>query len=133
MAHAKPNLPRARGRAFAALGGAALLLAGGSAQAHHSYAAFDRDKTAEVAGVVKRWDWTNPHVWLTVSVPQKKGPPVDWAFEGPAPATLRGKGWTRTALKPGDKVTVIGSPRRDGTLGGALVDVILPDGKKIGS
>jgi hypothetical protein len=115
------------------LAGAVLLLAGGEAQAHHSYAAFDRAKTVEVAGTVKSWEWTNPHVWLTVSVPQKKGPPVDWAFEGLAPGTLRGKGWLRTSIKAGDKVTVVMNPRRDGTPGGALANVILANGTRLGS
>ncbi len=125
--------PRAKTVIAALLAGAALMSSGGAALAHHSYAAFDRNKTVEMTGTVKSWEWTNPHVWLTLSVPQKKGAPVDWAFEGLAPGTLRGKGWTRTLIKEGDKVTVVMNPRRDGTPGGALANVILSNGAKLGA
>jgi hypothetical protein len=111
---------------------AGLLLSAGAAAAHHSYAAFDRSKKLEMAGTVKAWDWTNPHVWLTITVPQKKGEAQSWAFEGMAPGTLRAKGWSRTMMKPGDKVTVVAAPRRDGTAGGALISVTLAGGQTFG-
>jgi hypothetical protein len=108
--------------------------AAGSASAHHSYAAFDRSKKITLSGTVKAWDWTNPHTWLTVTVadPKKKGAMQDWAFEGAAPASLRPRGWSRTILKAGDKVTVTFSPRRDGSNGGNLLTVIGADGKPVG-
>ncbi len=104
------------------------------AAAHHSYASFDRSKTITVSGTVKAWEWTNPHTWLTVAVPdpKKKGAVRSWAFEGMAPGTLRAKGWSRLMLKPGDKITLTMNPRRDGAAGGTLVGLTLPDGKVIG-
>jgi hypothetical protein len=104
------------------------------ASAHHSYASFDRSRTITVSGTVKSWEWTNPHTWLTVVVPdgKKKGAVQSWAFEGMAPGTLRAKGWSRVMLKPGDKVSLTMNPRRDGTSGGTLVSLTLPDGKVLG-
>ena len=114
-----------------ALIAAAGLALAAPASAHHSYAAFDRSKTVTVAGTVKAWEWTNPHTWLTVVVPdpKKKGAVLSVALEGSAPATLRAKGWSRLMLKPGDKVSLTMNPRRDGTVGGTLVSLTLPDGK----
>jgi hypothetical protein len=123
-------------RFFVALAGAAILTTtvAGSASAHHSYAAFDRSKKVTMTGTVKSWEWTNPHTWLTISVPdpKKKGAMQDWAFEGLAPGTLRPRGWSRLMVKPGDKVAITMNPRRDGTNGGTLVSLTLPDGKVYG-
>jgi hypothetical protein len=118
-------------RVFAALLAGGVLFSAGAALAHHSYAAFDRARTVQLTGTVKAWEWTNPHVWLTVTVAGKSGPET-WAFEGMAPATLRAKGWSRTMMKPGDKILVVSNPRRDGTKGGALVGVTLPSGQAFG-
>lgn len=116
------------------LGAVALSVSAGAASAHHSYAAFDRSKTLTLSGTVKSWEWTNPHTWLTLTVenPKKKGAMQDWAFEGLAPGTLRGRGWTRQLIKPGDKLTITMSPRRDGSNGGTFLTVTLPDGKVMG-
>ena len=113
---------------------ASIAATAGSASAHHSYAAFDRSRKITLTGTVKAWDWTNPHTWLTISGPdpKKKGAVQDWALEGAAPASLRPRGWTRTIFKPGDKVVVVMSPRRDGSNGGNLISVSTPDGKPIG-
>jgi hypothetical protein len=42
-------------------------------------------------------------------------------------------GWNREVIKVGDKVTVEMHPLKDGTRGGTIVSVLLPDGKKLGS
>lgn len=119
---------------FSLLGAAALAAAAAPALAHHSYAAFDRAKTVELKGVVQSWEWTNPHTWLTVVVadPSKKGAIKAYALEGLSPGSLRSRGWTRMMLKPGDQVAVTMNPRRDGTNGGTVVSLTLPDGKTFG-
>lgn len=123
-------------RFIVALTGAAILTTGlaAPASAHHSYAAFDRSKKITVSGTVKTWEWTNPHTWLTLTVadPKKKGATADWAFEGLAPGTLRPRGWSRLMVKPGDKVEITMNPRRDGSPGGTLVSLKLPDGRVFG-
>src|SRR4051812_37125515 len=49
--------------------------------AHHSFAMFDRNKTIAISGVVKEYEWTNPHVWLHIMAPDKDGKSVQWSFE----------------------------------------------------
>lgn len=99
-----------------------------SALAHHSAAMFDASKRITVEGVVKSWEWTNPHAWLTLDVPDGKGGVIVEGFELGSPNTLVRNGFRATTFKLGDKVTVVGSPRKDGVPGGALVQVKTADG-----
>lgn len=103
------------------------------AAAHHSYAMFDREKETTVQGTVKKWHWTNPHSWLYVVAPGPDGAAnAEWAIETGSLANLsRIPGWTRTMMKPGDQVTVIVNPTRDGSAGGNLVSVTLANGETV--
>ncbi len=83
------------------------------AGAHHSGAAFDRDKTVAVVGTVNSVEWTSPHARLKVDAKDAAGATVTWDFELPSPVTLTRRGWTKSALTPGDKVTVTGAPARE--------------------
>lgn len=53
-----------------------------AASAHHSGAMFDRSKEVTLSGVVKDWQWTNPHTWLLLDVVNEKGLTVEWGLEG---------------------------------------------------
>jgi plastocyanin len=106
----------------------AVLLASTSAVAHHSNAAFDPDKVVVLKGTVTRWLWTNPHVWIHLSVDDGKGVKTEWQIEGRSPGILARSGWSRTILKPGDTITVDFSPARDGSHTGLTTRVTLGDG-----
>jgi len=107
---------------------AALLLAQG-ALAHHSSAMFDASREVEIKGVVKTFKFENPHVNIVVTVrDEKSGASTDWYIEAASVRGLAMAGWRRSTLKPGDAVTVIGKPLRDGQPGANLVRAILPDG-----
>jgi len=84
-----------------------------SAGAHHSGAAFDRSKSVTVIGTVNSVEWTSPHARLKVDAKDEAGAAVTWDFELPSPVTLTRRGWSKTALATGDKVTVTGAPARD--------------------
>ena len=83
------------------------------ALAHHSGAAYDRDKAVSVSGTVNAVEWTSPHAWIKVDAKSEAGTVVTWEFELPSPVTLTRRGWSKTALVPGDKVTVTGAPARE--------------------
>jgi hypothetical protein len=101
--------------------------------AHHSFAMFDQGKTITQKGVVKEVQWINPHVWLHLTV-EVDGKEAVYSYEGAAIAVLKRVGWTRDSVKPGDVVTVVGHPYKDGRrAGGAMNHVILPDGKRLGT
>ena len=60
----------------------AVLLAATSVLAHHSNSAFDGDKAMVLTGTVTEWKWTNPHVWIFLSVNDGNGGRVQWEIEG---------------------------------------------------
>lgn len=118
---------RALGRAM----GAVALSMSGAALAHHSFAMFDRDAKVTLVGTVHEFQWTNPHSWIEMEVADEKGEVHKWSVEMNSPNNLQRQGWRSSTLKPGDKVTVVINPLRDGNKGGLFVSVKLPDGKEL--
>jgi Family of unknown function (DUF6152) len=102
------------------------------AYAHHSFAAFDQTRKVEIKGVVKEFQYTNPHSWLMINVDKTGGGTEMWSIEMLSPSVLSRMGWKKNTLKPGDKVTVTINPVRDGSLGGNMVSIVRADGSKIG-
>jgi hypothetical protein len=115
-----------------ALGLAALLLCAPSlAPAHHSFAMFDRERSLVITGVVRDFQWTNPHTWIQVSVTDAAGKQMEWSLEGGSPGILSRNGWKRTSLKPGDKISVEIYPLKSGEPGGSFIEVTKSDGSKL--
>jgi hypothetical protein len=99
--------------------------------AHHSFALFEMQKSVTIHGVVKDFQWTSPHSWLDVMVLTATGDAELWALECGAPGALARAGWTKSSLKPGDKVTVELHPLRSGGPGGSLFAVTTADGHRL--
>jgi hypothetical protein len=107
---------------------AALISGASIVSAHHSFAVFDMTSQKSIEGTVKKVDWTNPHVWVWVDVPTTGGASETYGFEGMSPNFLARRGWSRTTLQTGMKVTVQFRPLKDGKPGGMLVSAKLPTG-----
>jgi hypothetical protein len=107
---------------------AAGLLVPRHALAHHSNVAYEVTKVITITGVVKSFEWSNPHTWLTVVVDDGKGGTVEWECEGRAPGILGRAGWTRAILKAGEKVTVDMSPAKNGSKVSIIARVTKADG-----
>ena len=104
----------------------------GAAAAHHSGAAYDNEHPQTLEGTVKTVNWTNPHITFVIEEDAKDGKPAKtWVFEVSSPGVLTRSGWTKKSLQPGDHATFIFSPLRDGSPGGFLTRVKLPDGKEL--
>jgi Family of unknown function (DUF6152) len=101
------------------------------AAAHHSFATFDNTKTVTLVGTVKTFEWTNPHTWIWLVVPDGKGAEQVWGLEGTAPGELTRHGWNRHSINPGDKITVDIHPLRDGRAGGSYSRVTFADGRSL--
>jgi len=102
-----------------------------SAQAHHSFAMFDNQKEVTLEGVVKEFQWTNPHTWVQLMVKDASGKEVEWSLEGASPNSLARKGWSRNSIKAGDKAVIVVNPLKDGAPGGSLKKVTV-NGQTIG-
>jgi hypothetical protein len=109
-----------------------LLLWAGAGMAHHSFSMFDTSRTVELAGTVRGFEWTNPHIWIQIVVQSNGMAEQEWSIEGPSPNRLAREGWKSSTLKPGDKITVTSNPLRDGQPGGSLVRISFPDGRVMG-
>ena len=112
-------------------GTAAALLTMTVAEAHHSFAMFDRDQEIVKTGTVVRWAFNNPHSWLYLNVKNEDGTDTLWSFEGSAPPSLVQRGITGATFEPGDTVTFMYCPLRDGRPGGAIGWAQTEDGKYI--
>jgi hypothetical protein len=111
---------------------AALLGLGAAAcpvAAHHSTAMFDSEKIIQLSGTVRELHWTNPHVSIFIENTGATGTPRAglWVVELTSPSSLVRSGWTRTIIKPGDKVSADVAPLRDGTKGAALRRITLSE------
>ena len=115
-----------------ALCGASLLAASPAAFAHHSGAMFDPAKEVTLVGTIKELQWTNPHSWIEVMVPDATGKEVQWSLEMEGPNVMHRQGWNAKTIQPGDKVTIMAHPLKDGRTGGSYISIKLPDGKMLG-
>jgi hypothetical protein len=106
-------------------------MAGGAsvAMAHHSAAIFDASQTKVITGTVKKFDYSNPHTWVWLDVTNDQGQVETWGVEGMSPNFLNRRGWTRTTLKPGDKLSVTIRPMKDGQKAGMWISGKRPDGE----
>jgi hypothetical protein len=100
-----------------------------AAFAHHATTMFDHAKTVTINGTVVEMRWVNPHVSLAVNgTTEEVTQPTLWLLEMTSPGNLTRRGWSRTVVKPGDRVMVDMSPLREGTKkGGALKKMTLVD------
>jgi len=98
------------------------------ANAHHSGTMFDETKEVTVDGVVKEFQYTNPHSWLLVDVTGTDGKVTTWGFEAEGPSTLMQMKVRRSDFAPGTKLKITGHPMKDGRPAAAWTKAIRADG-----
>jgi hypothetical protein len=90
-----------------------VLLATASVQAHHSISgAYDTRRDVRIEGVITRFQFINPHAFLTIEVREAGRAPQQWQIELDDRGELGEIGMTGETLRPGDHVIVVGSPAR---------------------
>lgn len=109
----------------------ALLLIALPAAAHHSRAMYDHENTVTVDGVVRRYEWANPHIHVYVETRTATADPVVWAFETGTTTMMRTRGWTDDMFTPGDHVIVEGYPIRESGRTTALIASIEKTGEAL--
>lgn len=104
------------------------------AAAHHSFAAYDITQSIEFEGTVATLKFRNPHIEMTLEHRNKDGKLEIVHFVDGAPANMLVRmGLEPDLVKPGTKITAIGSPRKDTPAEYFLKTIILADGRKFES
>ena len=119
-------------KAALAVAGAGVMAVGIQASAHHSFAMFDQKKIMTLEGTVTEFQWTNPHSFIEMNVPDGRET-VHWSIELNSPNNLKRQGWSRNALKAGEQITLRMSPLRNGHPGGLFLDLRKADGTVLDS
>jgi hypothetical protein len=101
--------------------------------AHHSFAMFDQTREVTLKGKVVDFQWTNPHAFIHIEVPAAAGKAGEvWEIELNSPNNLKRQGWSSTSLTPGEEITLMANPLRDGKLGGLFIKLTKADGSVLG-
>jgi hypothetical protein len=96
--------------------------------AHQSAARFDLSiRDNRVTGIVKEFSAANPHTKIVLEVSDEKGT-RDIEYEGHSRNNYYRSGWRVGMVEPGDKITLIAAPTRDGSDGGYALGVITEEG-----
>ena len=112
--------------------GLGLLTAAVPVWAHHAFAAeFDQKKPLTLKGTVIKWEVTNPHSWIHMSVKGEDGQTVTWMIEGGSPNNLYRLGFTRDSLPPGAEIVVEGYQAKDGSNRAVGKNVTFTDGRRL--
>jgi Family of unknown function (DUF6152) len=96
-------------------------------EAHHGVSQFD-EKEITLTGVVKEFQFTNPHSWLIVDVTNKDGSVTTWGFEAEGPGVMIRNGIHKSDFTPGTKLTITAHPLKDGQPAGSWVKAVRADG-----
>jgi hypothetical protein len=93
-----------------------------AAAAHHGWSSYDAEQTLTITGTLAELDWSNPHgmakvnyrgrVWDVVLAPTRR---------------MEARGLTEEMIRPGQRITLVGYPRRDGAAEMRIERVIVGD------
>jgi DNA/RNA endonuclease YhcR with UshA esterase domain len=100
--------------------------------AHHGDTNYDLTTPFSISGTISEFRFINPHIQITLEVTDGDGKVTTWVGQGTSPNMLVHRGWSRTMLKPGDRVTLSGNRSKNGSPAIKFSEVLV-DGKPIGN
>jgi hypothetical protein len=109
----------------------ALTLTSGLAAAHHSFAVYDIDNKISRTGVLKKFEFKNPHIKIVLDAMLEDGSKETWVIESMNPRRWDSFDYPRDFIKVGDKVTLLGWPARDGKDEMALSAIVTDKGELV--
>ena len=86
---------------------------------------YDFQRELVLQGVVRSFDWADPHVYVSIETQDAAGETSVIAIEGPTLRALTIAGWSKDSLKPGDRVVVAANPSRTASENTVLGNSIL--------
>ena len=111
---------------------AGLLLFVGLSYGHHSNSIYDESNYVSLIGTVAKFEFANPHVLIHLDVKDRDGNVVTWSTLGGPPNRMnKGAGWTSKSFRPGEELTIIGFPFRDGRPGLLFQKIVRADGQVV--
>ena len=111
----------------------AIVISSPPVHAHHGGAAYNLTLSTTLDATITRFSWANPHALIAFTAPGADGSAEEWTAETAGPVILTRAGWTKTALRPGDRVTIVGQPARNGSKTMLLQRVVFADGRTLSS
>ena len=100
--------------------------------AHHGGAAFDSGKKVTLKGTVTQWVYMNPHCLISMAVKGEDGQVVTWVIETQAPGIMYPAGYRKDSFKPGDEITAVVEPVKNGQPVGRIQTVVTASGWTLG-
>jgi Family of unknown function (DUF6152) len=128
----KEKMNRAISISMAAVG--VMLAAANPTLAHHSRAMFDMTQNVTYRGVVKEYRWQNPHSHIVIIVgtaATDRSTIGTWDIEASSISIMVSQGWNRNTFQPGDPITVVVHPNRNGSKDVLLFYAIKTDGTRL--
>jgi Family of unknown function (DUF6152) len=111
-----------------------MLAAARPTPAHHSRAMFDMTQNITYRGVVKEYRWENPHSHIVIIVGTDATDRTTigtWDIEASSISLMVSQGWNRNTFEPGDRITVVAHPSKNGSKDVLLFYAIKPDGMRL--
>jgi hypothetical protein len=122
-----------RTRLMAGLVAVGLIFVSAPLGAHHSTSMYNMASPTTVTGVVKKFEWTNPHAYIYLDVTGEDGKVVTWTVEMMSLNHLKSYGWTRNTVKAGDVISCTGGAAKSGDPAMLASLMKLADGRMIKS
>ena len=95
--------------------------------AHHSFSGIDMEKIEALSGTLVRFDFSAPHSRLVMMT----GDSQEYQFLTGSPTQLLRMGFDPRTVHKGDKIEVTYHPTRNGSRGGELIKMKMPDGREL--
>ena len=118
---------------FGFVGAVALVFLAEFAAAHHSTVGRRSEEVTRIEGIVKEFQYQNPHSWIQVNVTDAQGNTVEWSAEWGIPNQLYRQGYGPSTFTPGDAVIMLLRQDLSGRPLGGFVGAKLGDGTTIGN
>lgn len=109
-----------------------LLSANNFVLAHHSTVGQIEEESIEISGVVKEFQFKNPHSWIQVMVDNDDGTQTEWSVEWLIPNILMRQGYNPSTFRPGDEVRVRMRQHVSGSPMGEFDGAMKADGSIVG-
>ena len=108
-----------------------LLALGRPLFAHHGDAAYSPEAIELKNAVVTEYKWMNPHSLIKVRYTNEKGESQEWTMEMGSTPSMTQLGFGKYTMKPGDVVTVLLYPTKNGTPVGRMHRITFADGTQL--